>query len=193
MEGKEAHLVALLGVGSALGHDYEGGTASGSGHGCDVESFLPALHDPVLGQEVHAAQLIHLDSHKAPKSVRNRGATSAAYLNFLQQASSSSTSSHDHSPEQPANPRQGQKTTAKIKISIFTQKSNLDMCRGDHLTMTRPEEAVAVQSRCIRLGAHQAVPVYQETSSRVQTCAAKPVPASMMRAQSSWQQATEEM
>lgn len=55
-----AHLVALLGVGGALGHDHQGGAASAAGHGGDVEALLPALHDPVLGQEVHAAQLVHL-------------------------------------------------------------------------------------------------------------------------------------
>ena len=54
------HLVGLLRVGRALGHDHQGGPPRGPSHGSDVEALLPPLHDPVLGQEVHAAELVHL-------------------------------------------------------------------------------------------------------------------------------------
>jgi len=60
MRGLLAHLVALLSVGCALGHDHQRGTPSAASHGSDVKAIFPALHDPLLGQEVQAAQLIHL-------------------------------------------------------------------------------------------------------------------------------------
>lgn len=58
--GVETDLVALLSVGGALRHDNQGGPIGGTCHGSNVEALFPALHDPVFGQEVLGAQLIHL-------------------------------------------------------------------------------------------------------------------------------------
>jgi len=58
-------LVRLLGVGGALGHDDEGGAGGGAGHSGDVVALLPALHDPVLGEEL-GGQVEHLRREARP-------------------------------------------------------------------------------------------------------------------------------
>ncbi len=54
------HLVRLLCVRRALGHDDKAAAAGAASHGSDVEALLPLGHDPLLGQEL-IAQVIHLD------------------------------------------------------------------------------------------------------------------------------------
>mmetsp|Transcript_5279 Transcript_5279/g.12412 ORF Transcript_5279/g.12412 Transcript_5279/m.12412 type:complete len:411 (-) Transcript_5279:988-2220(-) len=55
------HLVGLLGVWRALGHDHECAATQRPCHGCDVVALLPLLHDPLLGQEL-LNQRVHLRS-----------------------------------------------------------------------------------------------------------------------------------
>mmetsp|Transcript_11865 Transcript_11865/g.51090 ORF Transcript_11865/g.51090 Transcript_11865/m.51090 type:complete len:666 (-) Transcript_11865:112-2109(-) len=54
-----AHLVRLLGVARALGHDHQRGARRGPGEGGDVVAVVPLLEDPIFGEEL-GGQLPHL-------------------------------------------------------------------------------------------------------------------------------------
>ena len=99
---QDAHLVGLLRVGGALGHDDQAGAAGAAGHGGDVVPLLPLLHDPLLGQELRA-QVIHLHARRTAgqqKRARLRRHGSRCRTRVIRSARVRQATGHDKCCEQ---------------------------------------------------------------------------------------------